>query len=85
MHARLLSGPMKALNLMTRNGDGVRLEVLDEGRSFRGAIVVVAIGGSSELDLAGQVLSLQVLDAVVELPDSDVRVSSGRVAILISD
>lgn len=85
VHARLLSGPMKALNLMTRNGDGVRLEVLDEGRSFRGAIVVVAIGGSSELDLAGQVLSLQVLDAVVELPDSDVRVSSGRVAILISD
>jgi environmental stress-induced protein Ves len=81
--ARLLNGPMKALNLMTRNAEQARLEVLDEGQSSAGAIAVVAIGGASEVDVEGQTFSLGVLDSVLELSGSVVRVASGRAAILM--
>ena len=85
VHARLLSGPMKALNLMTRNGDGVRLEVLEEGQSSDKVIAVVAISGSSEVDFEDRRESLQVLDAVLELPGAEVRVIRGRAAFLLCD
>lgn len=85
VHARLLNGPMKALNLMTRNGDKARLDVVGQDHSRSGVIAVVAIDGASEVEIEGRPVVLQALDSVLELPRSDVRVVSGRAAILIRD
>jgi len=85
VHARLLNGPMKALNLMTRNGDHARLDVVGQDHSSSGVIAVVAIDGASEVEIDGRPAELEVLDSVLELPGSDVRVVSGRAAILIRD
>lgn len=85
VHARLLSGPMRALNLMTRNADQARLDVLGTGGSGSRVLAVVAICGSSEVEVDGQSVPLQVLDAVLDLTGSAVRVTAGRIAILIRD
>ena len=85
VHARLLDGPMKALNLMTRNSDCARLEFLEAGQSQTRVLAVVAICGACAVDIGGQSFALQVLDAALDLNGSEVRLVTGRAAILIRD
>lgn len=85
VHARLLDGPMRALNLMTRRGDSARLRVLMAGESLDGGMVAISICGESEITVAGGRIPLRVLDAVLDLGGAEVRVERGRAAILIRD
>ena len=60
--ASLIDGPMKALNLMVRDGAApIHLCRKDVG----GALAIVAIGKLHMLELDGQQIRLDVLDAVL--------------------
>ena len=60
--AKLIDGPMKALNLMVRDGAApIHLCRKDVG----GALAIVAIGKLHMLELDGQQIRLDVLDAVL--------------------
>ena len=85
IHASLIDGPMRALNLMTRRGDSARLRVLAAGESLSGGLVAISICGDSEIAVAGERARLGVLDAVLDLEGAEARVEHGRVAILIRD
>lgn len=85
VHATLIDGPMKALNLMTRAGDPARLHMVASGESFSGGLVATSICGESEITVAGECVALQVLDAALDLGGKEVRVNRGSVAILIRD
>lgn len=62
VYARLIDGPMKALNLMVRDGVGpIHLCRKHVG----GVLAIIAIGKSHMLDLNGQQIRLDVLDAVI--------------------
>lgn len=82
VHARLLSGPMRALNLMTRDEDSSRLETMGAGQTVSGAIVVTAICGDAEVVMDGTPASLLTLDSVIDLVDATVVVKSGTIAVL---
>lgn len=85
VHARLVDGPVKALNLMTRGGDSARLQVLSAGESLGGGLVATSIGSDSEVTVAGKTASLRVLDAILDLGGAELRVERGSVAILLRD
>ena len=85
VQARLIDGPMKALNLMTRAGDPARLHVVTSGESLSGGVLATSICGESEIIVAGERLALQVLDTAIDLGGTEVRVDRGSVAILIRD
>ena len=85
VHARLIDGPMRALNLMTVGHDSSHLQVSTRGVSARDALVAVAIGGDASIEVLGEQVDLQVLDAVVEIGRSAVVVLSGAVAVLVSN
>jgi environmental stress-induced protein Ves len=60
--ARLIDGPMRALNLMVRDGAApIHLCRKHVG----GVLAIIAIGKSHMLDLGGQQFRLDVLDAVI--------------------
>jgi environmental stress-induced protein Ves len=62
VYARLIDGPMRALNLMVRDGKSpIHLCRKDVG----GALAIVAIGKLHMLELDGQRIRLDVLDAVL--------------------
>jgi hypothetical protein len=85
VHARLLDGPVKALNLMTRRGDAARLQVVTAGESLGGGLVATSIGNDSDVSVAGESVSLGVLDALLDLGGAELRVERGCVAILVRD
>lgn len=82
VHARLIDGPMRALNLMTMNDDSVSLKVLGGGSMSHSALAVVAIGGEAEVEVLRQSANLRVLDAVLDLNHSTVVIHRGEVAVL---
>jgi environmental stress-induced protein Ves len=82
VHARLIDGPMRALNLMTMNDDSVSLKVLGGGSMSHSALAVVAIGGEAEVEVLRQSANLRVLDAVLDLSHSSVVIHRGEVAVL---
>jgi environmental stress-induced protein Ves len=60
--AKLIDGPMRALNLMVRDGT-VPIHLCR--KDVRGALAIVAIGKLHMLELDGQQIRLDVLDAVL--------------------
>ncbi len=82
VHARLLNGPMKALNLMTQRGDSSRLSVVMPGQTVLDGIVVTAICGSAEVLVEGISIALSALDSVIDLNGVTVAVQSGALAVL---
>ena len=85
VQAQLIDGPMKALNLMTRVGDSARLHVVTSGESLSGGLLAISICGESEITVAGERMTLGILDAVLDLGGTDVRVDRGSVSFLIRD
>lgn len=62
VYARLIDGPMKALNLMVRDGAApIHLCRSDK----EGLIAIIAIGEKQVFDLDGEECCLEILDAVV--------------------
>lgn len=82
VHARLLDGPMRALNLMTRGGDTSWLRVVMPGQSVTDGMAVTAICGSAEIEVDGTSVSLLNLDSVIELTGATIDVKSGTLAVL---
>jgi environmental stress-induced protein Ves len=86
---RLLSGPIRDLNIMTRRGrfrhrsrfvgSGVALLAEDTAVAF-----IVALDGSFDITLDGTIHSLQVLDTLIlEAPQDLIGLSGNGRAILI--
>ena len=79
--ATLIDGPMRALNLMVRDGSTARpLQIARAGQHIVECQVIVAIMGSALIEIANQVVELGLLDAIIDLEGMDVVVRIGEVA-----
>lgn len=79
--ATLIDGPMRALNLMRRDGSERRsLRLSMGGQEIDSCTVVVAMHSPSKLIVGDNEISLQMLDALFIDSQQIVRVSSGVVA-----
>ena len=79
--AALLDGPMRALNLMVRDGLTARpLQIARVGQRVVRSQVIVAIMGSVSVEVANQVVELGLLDAIIDPEGMDVVVHIGEVA-----
>jgi len=77
----LIDGPMRALNLMRRDGLTVRpLQIARVGQQIVRCQVIVAIMGSASVEVANQVVELGLLDAIIDLEGMDAVVHIGEVA-----
>lgn len=80
--ARLIDGPMKAINLMVRDGGPHRgYHVALEGSTVQ-AIAVVAFEGGAEVRLDSEVRELEDLDALVGGQAATVEVLRGAVIVV---
>ena len=80
--ARLIDGPMKAINLMVRDGAPHRgYHVALEGSTVQ-AIAVVAFEGGAEVRLDSEVRELEDLDALVGGQAATVEVLRGAVIVV---
>ena len=79
--ATLIDGPMRALNLMERDGSTARpLQIARAGQHIVRSQVIVAIMGSASIEIANQVVELGLLDAIIYLEGMDIVVHIGEVA-----
>ena len=79
--ATLIDGPMRALNLMVRDGSTARpLQIARVGQHIVQCQVIVAIMGSASIEIANQVVELGLLDAIIDLEGMDAVVRIGEVA-----
>ena len=79
--ATLIDGPMRALNLMVRDGSTARpLRIARAGQHIVQCQVIVAIMGSASIEIANQVVELGLLDAIIDLEGMDAVVHIGEVA-----
>ena len=79
--ATLIDGPMRALNLMVRDGSTARpLQIARVGQHIVRSQVIVAIMGSASVEVANQVVELGLLDAIIDLEGIDAVVRMGEVA-----
>ena len=79
--AALTDGPMQALNLMRRDGSATRpLQIARVGQQIVRCQVIVAIMGSASVEVANQVVQLELLDAIIDLEGMDAVVHIGEVA-----
>ena len=79
--ATLIDGPMRALNLMVRDGSTARpLRIARAGQHIVQCQVIVAIMGSASIEIANQVVELGLLDAIIDLEGMDAVVRIGEVA-----
>lgn len=79
--ATLIDGPMRALNLMRRDGSKRRsLRLSIGGQEIDSCSVVVAIHSPSILIVDDNEISLHMLDALIIDSQKTIRVSSGHVA-----
>ena len=79
--ATLINGPLRALNLMRRDGSERRsLRLNLGGQKIDSCSVVVAIHSPSILIVGNDEISLQMLDALIIDSQKTIRVSSGVVA-----
>jgi uncharacterized protein len=82
VHATLIDGPMRALNLMVRDGAAQRrLEVASGGKHVESGLSVacVAIVGPAQVVVQAQIEELSVLDAML---DVNLTLSAGVIAII---
>lgn len=82
VHARLVDGPLRALNLMTMNDDSYGLKIVREGGSYSSAVAIVAIESDASIVVGGKSMDIGLLDALLDLSDTEVIVTSGVVAVL---
>jgi environmental stress-induced protein Ves len=81
--ANLIDGPMRALNLMVRDGSKSRsLRLSSAGQELDDCSVVVAIGSASILVVDSDEIDLQILDALIFDTQKTIRVIDGVVATL---
>jgi len=81
--ANLIDGPMRALNLMLRDGMTARpLQIARVGQHVVRCQVIVAIMGSASVEVANQVVELGLLDAIINREGIDAVVHVGEVAAL---
>ena len=79
--ANLIDGPMRALNLMVRDGSANKALLLSTaGENFVDFSVVVAIGSASILVADSDEIDLQILDALIFDSPKTIRVLDGFVA-----
>ena len=79
--ANLIDGPMRALNLMVRDGSANKALLLSTaGEKFVDCSVVVAIGSASILVADSDEIDLQILDALIFDSPKTIRVLDGFVA-----
>ena len=79
--ANLIDGPMQALNLMLRDGSTARpLQIAHVGQHIVRCQVIMAIKGSASVEVANQVVELELLDAIIDLEGMDAVVHMGEVA-----
>ena len=82
VRARLINGPMRALNLMTMNDDSFVLRIFREGATISSALAIVAIESGASLVVGGEPMNIGILDALLDLVDAEVVVKSGVIAVL---
>ena len=81
MFATLIDGPVRALNLMMRDGSTARpLQIARVGQHAVQCQVIVAIMGSASVEVANQVVELGLLDAIIDLEEMNAVVHIGEVA-----
>ena len=81
--ATLIDGPMRALNLMVRDGSKSRsLRLNSAGQELDDCSVVVAIGSALILVVDSDEIDLQILDALIFDTWKTIRVIDGVVATL---
>jgi len=81
--ANLIDGPMRALNLMVRDGAKQRsLRLCTAGENIVECSVAVAIGSTSILVADNSEINLQILDALVFDSPTTIRVIDGVVATI---
>ena len=81
--ATLIDGPMRALNLMVRDGSKSRsLRLNSAGQELDDCSVVVAIGSALILVVDSDEIDLQILDALIFDTRKTIRVIDGVVATL---
>ncbi len=81
--ATLIDGPMRALNLMRRDGaKGKSLRLSAGGQIIESCSVVVALHLPSTVIIGDDEISLHMLDALILDTQKTLRVSSGVVAAL---
>ena len=79
--ATLIDGPVRALNLMMRDGSTARpLQIARVGQHAVQCQVIVAIMGSASVEVANQVVELGLLDAIIDLEEMNAVVHMGEVA-----
>ena len=79
--ATLIDGPMRALNLMVRDGLTPRpLQIARVGQHIVQCQVILAVMGSASVEIANQVVELGLLDAIIDLEGMDAVVHIGEVA-----
>ena len=79
--ATLIDGPVRALNLMMRDGSTARpLQIARVGQHAVQCQVIVAIMGSASVEVANQVVELGLLDAIIDLEEMNAVVHIGEVA-----
>lgn len=82
VHATLIDGPVRALNLMLRDGTALKqLRIVNAGEDIGANIVLagVAILGSAQVVAGSQTFSMALLDAILE---PRFILSAGGMAIL---
>jgi environmental stress-induced protein Ves len=82
VHATLIDGPMRALNLMVRDGAAERhMEIASGGNHVEAGLSVacVAILGSAQVVVQAQIEELSVLDAML---DVNLTLNTGVIAII---
>ena len=81
--ATLIDGPMRALNLMVRDGSKSRsLRLNSAGQELDDCSVVVAIGSALFLVVDSDEIDLQILDALIFDTRKTIRVIDGVVATI---
>ena len=81
--ATLIDGPMRALNLMVRDGSKSRsIRLNSAGQELDDCSVVVAIGSALILVVDSDEIDLQILDALIFDTRKTIRVIDGVVATL---
>ena len=79
--ANLIDGPIRALNLMVRDGSSARpLQIARVGQHIVRCQVIMAIMGSASAEVSDQVVGLELLDAIIDREGIDAVVHIGEVA-----
>jgi hypothetical protein len=81
--ATLTDGPITDVNLMIRRkeADG-EMAIVSEAGLLRGASIVVAIGGSAQMQCGDSTIELEPHDSMLDCDDETVSLVSGAVCVI---